>query len=112
MPAAIATSLFNDDGDDDDDDDENDDDDDDDVLTEEEPDANANVVAIVVAVVVLVAVTVAVTVFVTLGDVEPDVRLNITNPASMKNGALLPLVGTQHVSLAVMPRSQQNMTPV
>ena len=34
-----------------------------------------------------------VTVSVRLGDVEPDVRLYITNPASTENGAALPLVG-------------------
>ena len=43
-------------------------------------------------VVVFVAMVVAVTVSVMLGDVEPDVRLYITNPASTENGAALPLV--------------------
>ena len=37
------------------------------------------------AVVVVVTITVAVSVL--LGDVEPDVRLKMTCPASMKNGA-------------------------
>ena len=36
---------------------------------------------------------VLVTVSVMLGNVEPDVRLYITNPASTENGAALPLVG-------------------
>ena len=44
-------------------------------------------------VVVLVAMIVVVTVSVMLGDVEPDVRLYITNPASTENGSALPLVG-------------------
>ena len=43
-------------------------------------------------VVVFVAMIVAVTVSVMLGDVEPDVRLYITNPASTENGVALPLV--------------------
>ena len=43
-------------------------------------------------VVVFVAMIVAVTVSVMLGDVEPDVRLYITNPASTENGVTLPLV--------------------
>ena len=45
-------------------------------------------------VVVFEAMIVAVTVSVMLGDVEPDVRLYITNPASTENGAALPLVET------------------
>ena len=45
-------------------------------------------------VVVFVAMIVAVTVSGRLGDVEPDVRLYITNPAFTENGATLPLVGT------------------
>ena len=57
--------------DDDDDDDDGDDDDNDDA------DANANAVALTVA------VTVIGVVFVWFGDVEPDVRLKITFPASM-----------------------------
>lgn len=44
-------------------------------------------------VVIFVAMIVVVTVSVMLGDVEPDVRLYITNPASTENGAALPLVG-------------------
>ena len=77
-------------------------------------DANANVAAVVVAVVVALAVivvlTVVLTVFVMLGDVEPDVRLKITNPASTENGSLLPLVATQHDWLPMIPWSQQNLT--
>ena len=76
------------------------DDDDEDVgLTEAVFDANARVVAGAIVVVVIsfvlqmVAVIVLVTAFVTLGDVEPDVRLYITNPASTENGAAFPLVG-------------------
>ena len=42
---------------------------------------------------VLVAIIVAVTVSVMLAEVEPDVWLYITNPASTENGAALPLVG-------------------
>ena len=41
-----------------------------------------------------VAMIVLVTVSVVLGDVEPDVRLYITSPASTENGAVLPFVGT------------------
>lgn len=77
------------------------DDDEDVVLTEAVFDANARVVAGAIVGVVInfvlqmvaVAVTVLVTIFVTLGDVEPDVRLYITNPASTEKGAALPSVG-------------------
>ena len=79
MPAAIATSFSEDD------------DDDDERLVVAESDADAKVAIDTVA--VFVAVIVAVTVSVMLGDVEPDVRLYITNPASTENGAALPLVG-------------------
>ena len=100
IPAPIATPRF-------------DDDEDDEVLKEDELDGDANLAAVVVAVVVAVAMTVAVTVvltvFVMLGDVEPDVRLKITNPASTKNGSLLPLVATQHDWLPMIPWSQQNL---
>lgn len=62
IPAPIASSLL--------------DDNDDNVLwTEEAFDGNVNAV--------VVAVTVTVPVFVALEDVEPDVRLKITSPASM-----------------------------
>ena len=57
---------------------------------------------------VVVAVTVTVTAFVLLGDVEPDVRLNITSPASMKKGDVLPLVATMQVSLDGSAGPQQN----
>ena len=63
-----------DDVDDDDDDDDDDGDDDD---NDDDADANANAVALTVA------VTVIGVVFVLFGDVEPDVRLKITFPASM-----------------------------
>ena len=65
-----------------------DDDDDpgDEILVGGETDADAKVV-------VFVAMIVVVTVSVMLGDVEPDVRLYITNPASTENGAALPFVG-------------------
>ena len=55
--------------------------------------AGAIVVVAINFVLQMVAVTVLVTVFVTLGDVEPDVRLYITNPASTENGAAFPPVG-------------------
>ena len=58
------------------------------------------------------AVTVAVTVpgvfSVILGDVEPDVRLKITSPASIKNGLVLPLVDMEHELLLAKPGPQQN----
>lgn len=90
-PAPIATSL-SDVGDDDDD-----------AFSEGQPDIDAFSVAVTVAFEITVVATVAVIVLVRLGDVEPDVRLNITNPASTEKGALLPLVGTQHVSFPEMP---------
>ena len=43
--------------------------------------------------------TVTETVSVLLGDVEPDVRLKITNPESMENGELLPFVLNEQVLL-------------
>ena len=98
-PAPIATSLSDVD------------DDDDDAFSEGQPDIDAFFVAVTVAVEITVVATVAVIVLVRLGDVEPDVRLNITNPASTEKGALLPLVGTQHVSFPEMPSSQQNLDP-
>ena len=82
MLAAIAT-WFSDDDDDDDEGDE--------ILVEGETDADAKVAT--GTVVVFVAMIVVVTVSVVLGDVEPDVRLYITNPASTENGAALPFVG-------------------
>ena len=84
MLAAIATWFF-------DDDDNNDDDGGDEIFVGGETDADAKVVT--GTVVVFVAMIVVVTVSVMLGDVEPDVRLYITNPASTENGAALPLVG-------------------
>ena len=62
------------------------------VLVGGETDADAKVAT--GTVVVFVAMTVVVTVSVILGDVEPDVRLYITNPASTENGAALPFVET------------------
>lgn len=44
-----------------------------------------------------VAVTAVVSVL--LGDVEPDVRLKITCPAGIQNGAVLSLVAVMHVPL-------------
>lgn len=85
------------------------DDADDDAFSEGQPNIDAFFVAVTVAVEIIVVATVAVIVLVRLGDVEPDVRLNITNPASTEKGALLPLVGTQHVPFAEMPCSQQNL---
>lgn len=81
IPAPIATSSF--DGDD------GDEDEDDATCTEEEFEVNAKAG--------VVAVTVTVAVFVILGDVEPDVRLNITCPAGTKKGTALPLVISTHV---------------
>ena len=82
------------------------DDDDDDAFSEGQPDIDAFSFAVTVAVEITVVATVALIVLVRLGDVEPDVRLNITNPTSSEKGALPPLVGTQHVSCPEMPRSQ------
>lgn len=81
MLAAIATWFSDDD----------DDDGGDEMLVEGETDADAKVAT--GTVVVLVAMIVVVTVSVMLGDVEPDVRLYMTNPASTENGAALPFVG-------------------
>ena len=86
-PAPIAVSLL--------------DDDDIDVFwTEEDTDGKVNGVA--------VAVTVTVAVFVLLGDVEPDVRLKTTSPASMKKGAVLPLLAVMHVLLNGLTWLQQD----
>ena len=63
----------------------------DEILVRGETDADAKVVS--GTAVVFVAMIVVVTVSVMLGDVEPDVRLYMTNPASTENGAALPLVG-------------------
>lgn len=54
------------------------------------------------------AVTINVAVSVLLGDVEPDVRLKMTCPASTENGAVLPLVAVRHVLLDWLPGLQQN----
>ena len=83
MLAAIATSFSDDDDDEDDGSDE--------ILVAGKSDADAMVATGPIT--VLVAMIVAVTVSVMLGEVEPDVRLYITNPASTENGAALPLVG-------------------
>ena len=77
-PAPIATSLF-DDGDDDGDDDG-----------------------------VASAVTVMVVGWVLLGDVEPDVLLKMTKPASMPKGAVLPLVPDVQAFVVELNWSQQN----
>ena len=58
------------------------------------------------AVVVVVTMTVAVSVL--LGDVEPDVRLKMTSPASMKNGVELPLVLFKQVLVNGFMLPQQN----
>lgn len=58
-------------------------------------------------VVVIVIVTVAVSVL--LGDVEPDVRLKMTCPAIMLNGAELPLVLFKQVLVFESKLPQQNM---
>ena len=73
----------------------------DDVLSEE-----VRFDAIVVAVAVAVMVTVAS--FVLLGNVEPDVRLKMTSPTSIGNGAVLPLVAVLQVLLNGLPWLQQN----
>ena len=106
MLAAITTWVFDeeDDGDDgadeifvggetdaDDDDDDDDDDGGNEILVGGETNADTKVAT--GTVVVFVAMIVVVTVSVILGDVEPDVRLYITNPASTENGFVLPFVG-------------------
>ena len=53
-----------------------------------------------------VIITVAVSVL--SGDVEPDVRLKITSPASIKNGDELPLVLVRQVLLNGFTLPQQN----
>lgn len=78
---------------------------------ESDADANLSTVDVAVTVVVaavVVAVIVTVVSFVILGNVEPDVRLKITSPASMENGAVLPLVAVLHVLLDGLPWLQQN----
>lgn len=86
-PAPIATLLL-------------DDEKDGAVLVEEELNAEAVAVA--------VTVTVAEMVFALSSDVEPDVRLTITSPAWIKNGAVLPSVPTIQVSLEASTWLQQN----
>ena len=81
-------------------------------------DAAAFAVAVAVKVAVVVAadttvsqameLTVTVVVSVLLGDVEPDVRLKITAPASMKNGEKLPLLPNKQVLLNGFMLPQQN----
>ena len=83
---------------------DDDDDDDDVLLAERELDSNAGADAVAVT----VAVIVTGVVFVLLGDVEPDVRLKITFPASIGNGAVLPLVAIWHELLFASPALQQN----
>ena len=79
LTAAPTAVPFVDDDDDDDDDGDDDDDDDDDGDDDDNDDADANANAVALT----VAVTVIGVVFVWFGDVEPDVRLKITFPASM-----------------------------
>ena len=69
-------------------------DDDDDVpdVPEMEEPLDADDVAVKDLVKVAVVLTVSEAAFVVLRDVEPDVALNITGPASMENGDVLPLV--------------------
>ena len=85
-------------------------DDDEVVLIEREVDAGAVATAETVVVIVIGTVVVIVigATFVLLGDVEPDVRLKITCPASSGNGAWLPLVELMHVLLYGLPGLQQN----
>ena len=105
-PAAIAASPLDDDFEDD-------------ALDE---DGGSDDAAFAVAVTVTVAVVVAVNatlpgavdvittvvVSVLLVDVEPDVRLLITSPASTENGRKLPLVPFKHVLLNGFMLPQQN----
>ena len=49
---------------------------------------------------VAVVLTVIEAAFVVLGDVEPDVGLNITGPASIENGDVLPLVRLMQLLVA------------
>ena len=97
-PVAV-TSFFNDDGDDGV------------VQIEGEPGDVAVAVVVDVTMEVLVAadVTMTVTVSVVLGDVDPDVRLLITSPASIKNGAELPLELIRQVLLNGSMLLQQNI---
>ena len=85
-----------------------DEDDDDDELLLAGRESSADVAAFAVAVAVTVVVTVTGVVSVLLGDVEPDVRLKITDPASTKIGAVLPFVAVIHVLLYALPGLQQN----
>ena len=64
-----------------------------------------NGAAVTVDVVMIVAVSVL------LGAVEPDVRLKITSPASMKNGDELPRVLIKQVLLYGSMLLQQNFDP-
>ena len=97
-PAPTAVPVL----DDEDDDGDDDDDDKEALIVERILDAETG------PAVVTVAVTVTREVAVSLGDVEPDVRLNITSPGSMKNGAVSPLVGFEHVLLFAKPAPQQD----
>lgn len=94
-PAPTAVPVLDDEDDDVDDDEEA-------LVVDREPDAETG------PAVVTVAVTVIGVVSVSLGDVEPDVRLKITSPALMKNVAVLPLLGFEHVLLFAKPGPQQN----
>ena len=109
-PAPTAVPVFDDEDDEDDDDDDNDDNDDGDDSDDDEEAlvGNREVDAETGPAIVTVAVTVTEVVSVSLGDVEPEVRLKITSPASIKNGAVLPLVGSKHVLLFAKPGPQQN----
>ena len=50
-----------------------------------------------------IEVIVTVVVMVSLGEVEPDVRLNITFPARMGKGSVLPCVAVIHVFVDELP---------
>lgn len=58
-----------------------------------------------------VTVTVTETVSLVLGEVEPDVRLNITLPAWTGNGAELPRVLLTHSFVTELPNPQQKVEP-
>ena len=83
--------------------------DDDDVadLPEIEEPCETDDVAAMDVVKVAVVLTVPEAMFVVLRDVEPDVGLNITGPASMENGDVLPLVRLVQLLVAESAWPQQ-----
>ena len=85
-PALTAVPVFDDD------------DDDDEVLLAERA-FGADTIDVAVAVAITVVVTVTEVVSALLGEVEPEVRLKMTDPASTKIGAVLPFVAVSHVLL-------------